>query len=129
MTKNKDPIVKFILNKGELGNIHTALKTIITEELTAGPKEDAILMNIMGELAPIYDGLAHGEVTALELDPESAHTCWKALSYIGENGLLPKSQNAKVITLIQHMGYALECLNNIQIDPKEVVGLSLVKGE
>ena len=80
----------------------------------------------MEKIAPIYDTANNGEVISVEMSPDDAYTCWRALSFVGENGLLPKSQNAKVITLIQHMSYALELLNNIEIDPKEVAQMENV---
>jgi hypothetical protein len=127
----ENPTVTFIMNKQEIGNVHTALKTIVTENLSAGPKEDGILMSIMGALAPIYDKLAHGDIEKVTLDAESAHHCWKALSYVMENALAPESQQAKLISLIQHMGFALEVLGEskeetVEIEPKDVAQLDNV---
>lgn len=115
--ETRTPIVKFILNKGELGNIWAALKVIVTEGHSAGPKDDVILMKVMEIVGPMYDELNEGDVRELTLDPDTAHYCWQALSFVMQNALAPESQQTKLISLVQHMGFALECLNNIE--PKD----------
>ena len=114
--EQKTPIVKFIVNKGEIGNIHTSLKILIDERLTGCPRTDVLLMDIMAKLAPVYDELAYKDTVALELDPESAHICWLALRYVMENALAPKSQQTKLISLIQHMGFALQKLDDLRVE-------------
>jgi len=119
----KTKTIKYILNKQEIGNIWNALKTIIDENLSAGPKDEGILLMIMPELATIYDGLNHGDVEAVEMDPDTAHYVWQALSYVLEHSLVPESQYQKLLTTVQHMGESLELINNIELDPKDVIEL------
>ena len=119
----KAKTIKYILVKQEIGNMWNVLKTIVEENLSAGPKDEGILLMIMPELAKLYDGMNHGDVQAVEMDPETAHYVWLALKYALENTLVPESQYQKLLTTVQHMAESLEHINNIEIDPKDVVKL------
>lgn len=113
-----NPVIKYILNKQEIGNIWTAAKTIVDENHCAGPKDEGILLMIMPKLAELYDGMNHGDVEALEIDPDTAHYLYLALSYSLQNSLVPESQYQKLLTTVQHMAEALECINNIELKSK-----------
>ncbi len=119
----KAKTIKYILVKQEIGNMWNVLKTIVEENLSAGPKDEGILLMIMPKLAELYDGMKHGDVEAVEMDLETAHYVWQALKFALENTLVPESQYQKLLTTVQHMAESLEHINTIEIDPKDVVKL------